>query len=285
MFHYKKQIIILFALIFLLLCALKIYNKNDSLHMPTEVKVSLKDQNKKKFDLTDLEQAISYAIFETNREHYYPGECFAEGHKILDIIETNKEIVVYVRAVPGYFGFENGIFTNISGGNIPSRLTFTKNKKGEYLLKNYEIPLDGSEYYPSLKKIFTPKALCALNKMELSELYPQLEAYAKDYLKSINRNALVQCSNVDKKLPDIESVEVSNILSAQYSEYPYWIGTLEKIEDGTRMVYMHLWEADGRGGGRVTYRKKIYNGKIVAEDIIKIEGNKYTLIKDVPKKQ
>lgn len=36
------------------------------------------------------------------------------------------------------------------------------------------------------------------------------------------------------------NASVSNMLLEQYGQYPYWIGTLEKLEDGTRMVYTHL---------------------------------------------
>lgn len=240
------------------------------------------DARRNQFDLTDLDQAVTFAIFSTNEDTDadYRGECFAEGHSILDVIENGKETAVCVQVVEGYFGFENGIFTSTSGSSVPSLLRFIKNDEEEFLLKSYEIPKDGTGYHASLKKMFSAKAIRKLNTLQIDELYPQLEAYGKAYLNSIGREATVQWDRIETVLPNMDSTSVSNALLAQYGEYPMWIGTLEKIEGGTRMVYTHLWEGDGKGGGTATYRKEVYGGEIVAESIIQVEGDQYGLIKD-----
>lgn len=233
--------------------------------------------DKKNFDLTNLEQAISYAIILTNDTDNKSGECYAEGHKILDKTEKDGKTIVCVQVEEGYLGFKNGIFTCVSGSAIPSQLTFVKNKDGEYELKSYKIPMDGTDYGPTLKKIFTKKALGALEKIKQGELYPQLEEYGKKHLKSIGRDAKVQWDYVEEDLPNLKA-EVSNELSEKFSEYPYWIGNYEMIVDGKRIIYTHLWEPDNNGGGIATYKKEIYGGELLEEHVIKVEGDTYTII-------
>lgn len=232
------------------------------------------------FDLTDLDQAISDAIFITagGDARYEIGECFAEGHQILDQSEEEGQIIVCAHVIDGWFGFENNIFTGVSGSSIPTRLMFSQNAAGEYILQSYDIPEDGSNYGSSLRALFSAKALAQLERLDISSLYPQLEAYAEAYLQSIGREATVQWHYVDRQLPDMDSVQVSNALLERYSEYPYWIGSLERVEDGTRMVYEHLWQPDGAGGGITTYQKQIYGGDIVERHVIEVSGDTFTEI-------
>lgn len=277
-------ILILLCLLVLLSCACHLSTSDDDPNaVPNRIDAqnTPNDARRNQFDLSDLDQAVTFAIFSTNEdtEMDYRGECFAEGHTILDIIEDGEETAVCVQVLEGYFGFENGIFTCVSGSSIPSLLRFTKNDKQEFLLKSYEIPKDGTGYHASLKKMFSEKAIRKLNALQIKELYPQLEAYGKAYLNSIGRDATVQCDYVEKVLPNMDSTSVSNALLEQYGEYPMWIGTLEKLEDGTRMVYTHLWKEDGKGGGTATYRKEVYGGELVAEAILQVEGDHYTFMK------
>ena len=77
------------------------------------------------FDQEKLEEAISQAIKGRNI-NYAEGEVTTEGHIILDIEEKAEEIKVYTIASFGAFGFENGIFTKISGSAIPTVITLQK---------------------------------------------------------------------------------------------------------------------------------------------------------------
>lgn len=239
-----------------------------------------KQFSKKNFDLKNLDDSIAYAIIKTNcKSSRSTGECFGEGHKILDKYTKDGQTVVCMLVIEGYMGFENDVLTCVSGSCIPSQLVFTKNKDGEYELKSYKTPMDGTYYPASLKKIFTKKALLKLDNTDPDELAPQFEEYGKKYLKSIGREAMVQWNTVIKETPNIKSADVSNKLFSQFEDYPYWIGTQERIEDGKRIVYCHKWESDGKGGGTSTFRKEIYNGKILEESVVTVKGDKYTVVK------
>ena len=51
----------------------------------------------------------------------------------------------------GVFGFEDGIFTIVSGsGAIPTVMTFSKVNDGNYNLMEYKEPQDGSYYGKSI---------------------------------------------------------------------------------------------------------------------------------------
>lgn len=198
--------------------------------MPYRVKIGAQIKKTR-----DLEEAVSAAI-KADEKCHHGEECITEGHIILDIKENEGKVKVYTIASSGCFGFENGIFTKVSGsGAIPTVITFFKNENGEYELIEYATPFDGSEYVKSIKKMF-PLRLCykALNaNKSYLELAKQEEAQAEEYLKSIGRKAKVSVEHVEKKLSDI-NVEASNKLFADLTRYdkflnscPYWLGTRE----------------------------------------------------------
>jgi len=202
------------------------------------------------------------------------GECAAEGNIILEKREDKDKITVYALTMYGEYGFENGIFTKISGtGIIPVVIIFYKNQDGTYSLQEYKLPQDGGYYADSVKKMF-PKNLHnrALNppKEDHENLKNQEMEYAKEYLKRINRQAKISPDYVEKELIDDMDVEVSNTLLEVYHEYPYWIGTLEKIEDNIRYVYEKSYNKEE---SIVTFKKYKYDtGEIVEKYDIKIEG-------------
>lgn len=75
------------------------------------------------------------------------GEAATEGHIILDTEEKDGKIKAYTIASYGWFRFENGIFTTVSGsGAIPTVMTFAKNANGAYVLLQYQEPQDGALY-------------------------------------------------------------------------------------------------------------------------------------------
>jgi len=91
---------------------------------------------------TNIDDAVSLAI-EGQSTSYYMGETSTEGHIILDFEEKNETVKVYTIASFGSFGFENGIFTKVSGsGAIPTVITFAQNENGEYSLLEYKEPMD-----------------------------------------------------------------------------------------------------------------------------------------------
>lgn len=226
------------------------------------------------YDKTNLEEVVKNEILQKNFNGYKSGEAQGEGHKILKTQEKNGHTVVYMIESYGQYGFENGIFTKVSGsGAIPTVMTFSKNSKSEYMLEDYKIPQDGSGYVSSIRKMFPlllQKEALNANKY-YDELLRQETVYAKAYLKSINREAVVQGNYVDKKLPNI-NVKASNKLLEKYNEYPYWIGTLETVENGQRYVYEKSFSDKGNGDGIVSFIKRKYNGEIMLKHIIEIKN-------------
>lgn len=238
---------------------------------------------------TDMETAVSQAIFSRSSGKYLEGECIAEGHIILgneDKIDagTNKILESYVYALVSYgeYGFENGIFTKVSGsGAIPTKLTFSRNDLGEYLLIDYKQAEDGSNYTKSVRDMFP--ALIAERALHYTDfdsakLVSQEEEYVKAYLVAVRSDAKIS-QNVEKSLSNM-NVNASNTLGDLFNEYPYWIGTEEKIENGVRYVYEKKWEDKGNGNGVVTFRKYEYDSNnVVEETVIEVKDGELNYIK------
>jgi bla regulator protein BlaR1 len=236
-----------------------------------------------------LEDAISKAVREKG-SIYYRGEFLTEGHIILDIEETGSTVKVYAIASVAWFGFENGIFTQVAGtGSMPTVMVFSVNEDGEYILTDYIEPMDGSGYADSIRRMF-PKEfhnsiLITRNEFQV-KLANLLEEQAKAYLDSIGRTAEVKIGYVEKKLPNI-NVEASNKLLSEFTKFvpllnsfPYWLGTVERIEDGVRYIYETSQEKSSDGYDLIVFRKTSSDGKIAAERIYKIDGNNPILVEN-----
>ena len=225
----------------------------------------------------NIDDAISRAIKDLSSS-YAPGEIATEGHVILSVKEKGKIVKVYAIASNGTFGFENGIFTKISGsGAIPTVITFSKEESGDYSLLEYKEPMDGAGYTDSIKKMF-PINL-RIRVFSAHDYYPTLakqqEEQAKEYLRSIGRTAEVSADHVEKELPNID-VNASNKLFAELTKYnsflndcPYWLGTREKVEDGVRYIYETSQGKTSDGFDLITFQKK-KEGTIVEEYKYKI---------------
>ena len=239
--------------------------------------------------VTDLETAVSQAILNREKGRYSDGECAAEGHIIFgneDKVDatTNNVLETYVYALVSYgeYGFENGIFTKVSGSMaIPTKLTFARDGEGVYSLVAYEVTEDGSRYEQSVKDMFPSDIANRALKYtdsDRDELIAQEIKYVKAYLANVRSNAEVE-QNVPKTLANMNT-EASNALLDLFYEYPYWIGTDEKIENGVRYVYEKQWEDKGNGNGIVTFRKYEYDSKdVVEETIIEVIGDKLDYLK------
>ena len=239
------------------------------------------DDTVRKTFTSDLESAISQAILSNNTGKYLTGETIAEGHVILDTAEEDGNVVVYALTTYGEYAFENNIFTKVSGtGVIPTRIILSKDDKG-YSLVEYKMPEDGSRYTESIKEMFPDNlANRAIHytDWDAEKCYQQEYQYANEYLTSIARTAEVNFK-VDKKLDNM-NVKASNLFIDLYHEYPYWIGTQEKIEHDVRFVYEKQWEDKGSGDGIVTFKKYKYDDKHVAEEyVIEVKGEKITYLK------
>ena len=79
-----------------------------------------------------IDEAVSRAV-KSQGKSYLVGEVVTEGHIIFDTEEKDGQVKVYTIVSIGWFGFENGIFTTVSGsGAIPTVMTFSQNESGAY---------------------------------------------------------------------------------------------------------------------------------------------------------
>lgn len=230
---------------------------------------------------TNIEQAVHMTNI-AQIDNYGIGEVSVEGHVILG--SDVKDVVTTVYAISSYsrFGFEDGIFTTFSGAfRIPTVITFSKNDKGEYILLKYQKPLDGSLNGESIRQMFPPQYLDnAIHADKFNdELVTQQNAQATEYLERINRVASVDSDShgQGKKLPTID-VEASNELLNKINNFPYWLGTIEQVENDERYVYETSQSKTDDGYDLMIYTKKRYDdGKIVEIYRYKIVGSKIFL--------
>jgi len=231
----------------------------------------------------DIEQAVSQAIKSKGQECYLMGEVATEGHIVLELEEKDGVMKVYTISSFGYFGFENSIFTKISGsGAIPTVMTFSKNINGGYSLIKYKEPLDGEECLDSIKEMFPKKLwdkVLDQTNSNYSELALSQESQAKEYLKRIGITAAVSSNYVEKKLPDI-NVSAENELFAYSGKYdlflnkcPYWLGTKESFENGVSVIYETSQSKSNDGYDLITFKETKADGTVVEERSYKIVGS------------
>ena len=234
--------------------------------------------NASNFDSTqatsNLDKAISNAILTKNQGSYLAGECQAEGHYIMDSTTEGTTVIAYVLAMYGEYGFEDENFVKVSGaGVIPTVITFSKDAAGIYSMVNYQEPEDGEGYAASIRKMF-PTALQSqclnISASREKELHTQEQGYAAIYIKSISRNAAIgNYGDFDHPLLTSlgVSVEVSNMMckNRNLSNYPLWVGNLERIEYGSRYVGQVDYDQEAHG---ITDSKLKYDTNTVAEKFV-----------------
>lgn len=216
----------------------------------------------------ELDKAVGDAVFSHNESMYEKGECSAQGHIVMDAYEEKSSVTVYTLTMYGEYGFRNDMFIKISGsGVIPAVMTFSIGKDGAYTLQSYNEPMDGSGYTQSVKELF-PKELynrvISISENDRIDLQTQERKYAKTYLDSIGRAARIgDYSDLEMELPDISDETYDSIFD-RYWEYPYWIGTLEKVENGVRYVYETQWKNYGNNDSLIYLTKYVYDtGEII----------------------
>lgn len=221
---------------------------------------------------TDLHKDISKAILSRHANGYGLGETQAEGHIVLGQTTSDGNQIIYALVTYGEYGFLNDDFVKISGsGSIPVKMTFVPSGSSEWSLKDYQEPADGEGNLASLKKLF-PRRLIDVAKNPpdeyLDNMVSQEKSYANTYLKSIGRVAQVGAyRDFERQHPNM-NVQVSDFFLKMFNDYPMWIGTKEKIENGTRFVYELQWQDKGSDNSVVTFKKYEYKTKIVVSEYI-----------------
>lgn len=105
-------------------------------------------------DRTNLDTCVSDAILNANTNWYKKGDYAAEAHTVLKTVEKGSTTTVYAMALYMEFGYAGSGFFVTGGSHMPVAITFEKNAAGEYELKEYWRPLDGSGYIPSIEEKF-----------------------------------------------------------------------------------------------------------------------------------
>lgn len=225
--------------------------------------------------VTDLDEAVGMAVLSTNADKYATQECVAEGHILLETEQEGTKTTAYALTMYGEYGFENGAFIKGSGsGLIPAVMTFSYDEKNGYVLEDCQYPMDGSYYVSSIQELFPEKYSdrCIVHRDDdIEELTRQERIYAGDYLNRLGRTAKIgdYADAGHLLLTDAGvSVEVSNHLAELEKDllygYPYWIGNLERLEDGVRYVYEMSLD---KKAGEIIYTKSVYDTKEVVEQI------------------
>lgn len=225
----------------------------------------------------EIDIAVGNAVISANEGSFLEGEVKAEGHIILQESSSSDDSkIVYAITMYGEYGFQNDALIKISGtGAVPAVLTFGYSKDTGYVLKSYSVPDDGSGYLDSVKEMF-PKDLynyvLSVSDSDLSNLQAQERKYAKAYLNKMGRSAVIgDYSDINHEFPQI-SDKASNEIFKRYWEYPDWIGTEEKIENGVRYVYETQWKNYGNDDSMIYFSKYVYStGEIIKTINVSIE--------------
>ncbi len=213
-----------------------------------------------------MDHVVAQAILEENAGHYLGGECQGEGHIILEEVEEDGISTVYVLMMYGEYEFQNvDYFIKTAGtGVIPVVMQFDLRLSSHTPLISFEWPMDGNKYNDSIKKMF-PEHLwdrtLSIREEDRSALTEMERSYAVRYLKEIGRDAVVgEYADFEHVLlTDLGvSVEVSNKLG-EYEKnmgpYPYWQGSVEKVEDGTRYMYSLFYDEEVN---HIVYEKRVF---------------------------
>lgn len=240
---------------------------------PERLKQQEEPQPPEETVVTDLDEAVGNAVLSYNAEYYGLQECVAEGHILLETEQEDARTTVYALTMYGEYGFENGAFIKGSGtGLIPAVMVFSYDEKKGYVLEDCRYPEDGGYYVSSIHELFPEQywdRCIGHGDDDMEELTRQERSYASAYLKKLGRTAKIGDEGGNRLLTDEGvSVEVSNHLAElekdRLNGYPYWIGTLERLENGVRYVYETSLDKNDE---QIIYTKRVYDTKEVVEHI------------------
>ncbi len=182
-------------------------------------------------DMRNTKEVISACILSMNRRSYRMGEKAIEAHKIYRIEEDNGLINAYLLVGFRWFGFENGVFTTVSGGGGgPVRIQLKQQENGEYEVLEYKEAMDGGMWGESIREMF-PEDLAELvikgDKKGNEELWNMQVVEAEKYLEEIGRKDAQVASRVDKDRGSDESKRAIYLVTAMKPDFPEWNGSKE----------------------------------------------------------
>ncbi len=269
---FLNMLAILIAVISLTSCTMQSEDKEDLNSSLKETSSTTKPSESNKEELKNLkrDEIVTKVLIGEASTNFIDGELKTEAHEILET-EVNDDVTkIYLLTMVGNFGFENGDFCKVAGsGIIPAVITIDKDKN-----TTIEYPLDGSLYESSLKEMFKEEHISIIKasfdkEHELNKSLQKKEKdQAKEYLKELGRTAEVKNYTEKTLLTDKGvSVEASNSLIETFfkdhSEYPYYIGTREVLEDDKRMVYEMKYD---ESSSKIIFTKYFYDTKEEVEN-------------------
>lgn len=244
------------------------------------------DFGKFKVYTSNLEQSIADALLTENEGQFYQGELAAQGHITLLTQEDSPYTIASVYAKYVQMQFQNGIFELCATSSMPYKLTFSKDKYGNYTLTKSEKPQDGALYVQDLYKLFPEEIV---NKIQLipnntdtvQNIDNQIIQYSKGYLDSISRSdAKISLSYQEKAYPPLseENAMEFDALYRAYTDYPYFVGTLEKLEDNIRFIYETKYQKQDTSD-TFGFTKTRYDTNEVIENVkVKLDNGNLSVI-------
>ena len=231
-----------------------------------------------------LDDAVSKAILDAHPTSESSGECTTESHLVFGKSETGSDVTVYLREDYSHFGFVNGFFTDVGGGNTPVVLAFKQSGDG-YQLISREAAQDGADYVPSVKRLFPARfAKLVLNDLPqeaADQLWNDQAQQAQAYLDSIGRTATV-CRYGEIMIRFLSDYGISDAaqekLCGMATEYDLTVGSHERLEDGVRYVYQT--DVD-EAAQRITFTKFRYDTNEVVE-FLAFDGKTSEALEGVP---
>lgn len=239
------------------------------------------DYSTVKLPSSNLDDAINNAIVANNKGKFYGGEFATASHILLSTETDDQNTIANVYMKYHEFQFENGIFEVCSGAVHPAKIIFTKDIYSNYTMINYQNPDDGSLYKVSLQKMFSDEDLVKIDEIEANETMKQelddkIVGSVKDYLTYIGRSdATIALTYQEKNYPPLETKNaiLYDILYKAYSEYPYYVGSIERIEEGTRYEYKTEYEKSGTSDIFTYTKTNVADKSVLEKTKIEITGS------------
>lgn len=196
----------------------------------------------------ELDKAVSELILFETSNGYFTVKDYAitqgEGHILFGEKRSENSVTVYGYFSHCCFGFENGVLTNRAGsaGHSAFAATFDITEEG-YQNGSLWLPSDGSLNWPSIEEKFPDKYE---RKVEHFRDFEALEEQERGYAKAALRDLGVECKILDygefsyQTLVDDESLD----LFKNISEYPDWIGSILRFENGVGFIYSTSYDQE-----------------------------------------
>lgn len=236
--------------------------------------ISMLDYKNMSTPANNIEDAITVALKEYYKDKFYAGEYQSVAHITMDTSENGKDTTAYVYQEYSTYQFENKIFERSAGSKCPIAISFTKDVYGNYIVSKIEEPEDGAKYKVSLQKIFPDNVITKITAIESDDtqkqmLKDQTITNVQNYLASIGRtDSKIALSYQEKTYPKLNEKNsvVYELLYKTYSEYPYYIGSIEKLENNKRYEYSTNFESQG-SKEILTYTKKDMSDEKIIESV------------------